>query len=105
MCAFLRQPYYLTGTLVQPIIWLLPFGQLFQRTAQIPGFSGGSYIAFLAPGIVVMSAMLSAGWSGSSYVLDIERGVLNRFLVSPVRRARSSAANWSTRRARSSCNR
>ena len=31
-----------------------------------------------------MSAMLSAGWSGSSYVIDMERGVMNRFLVSPV---------------------
>lgn len=84
--AFLRQPYYIAGTLVQPIIWLLLFGQLFQRAAQLPGFSAGSYIAFLAPGIVVMSAMLSAGWSGTSYVVDMERGVLNRFLVSPVRR-------------------
>jgi ABC-2 type transport system permease protein len=84
--AFLRQPYYIVGTLVQPIIWLLLFGQLFQRAAQLPGFSAGSYIAFLTPGIVVMSAMLSAGWSGTSYVVDMERGVLNRFLVSPVRR-------------------
>jgi ABC-2 type transport system permease protein len=85
--AFLRQPYYIAGTLVQPIIWLLLFGQLFQRAAQIPGFSAGSYIAFLAPGIVVMSAMLSAGWSGTSYVIDMERGVLNRFRPSPRPRA------------------
>ena len=84
--AFLRQPYYIAGTLVQPVIWLLLFGQLFQRAAELPGFTTGSYIAFLAPGIVVMSAMLSAGWSGTSYVADMERGVLNRFLVSPVRR-------------------
>jgi ABC-2 type transport system permease protein len=84
--AFLRQPYYVVGTLVQPIIWLLLFGQLFKRVTQIPGFTAGSYIAFLAPGIVVMSAMLSTGWSGTSYVVDMERGVMNRFLVAPVRR-------------------
>jgi ABC-2 type transport system permease protein len=84
--AFLRQPYYIVGTLVQPVIWLLLFGQLFQRTVELPGFTSGSYISFLAPGIVVMSAMLSAGWSGTSYVIDMERGVMNRFLVSPVRR-------------------
>jgi ABC-2 type transport system permease protein len=84
--AFLRQPYYIAGTLVQPVIWLLLFGQLFKRAMELPGFSAGSYISFLAPGIVVMSAMLSAGWSGTSYVIDMERGVMNRFLVSPVRR-------------------
>lgn len=84
--AFLRQPYYVIGTLVQPIIWLLLFGQLFQRVVEIPGFTSVSYIAFLTPGIVVMTAMLSAGWSGTSYVVDIDRGVMNRFLVSPVLR-------------------
>jgi ABC-2 type transport system permease protein len=84
--AFLRQPYYIAGTLVQPIIWLLLFGQLFKRVAEIPGFTAGSYIAFLTPGIVVMSAMLSTGWSGTSYVIDMERGVMDRFLVTPVRR-------------------
>ena len=84
--AFLRQPYYIAGTLVQPVIWLLLFGQLFQRAAELPGFTAGSYNSFLAPGIIVMSAMLSAGWSGTSYVIDMERGVMNRFLVSPVRR-------------------
>lgn len=84
--AFLRQPYYIVGTLVQPVIWLLLFGQLFQRAAELPGFTSGSYISFITPGIIVMSAMLSAGWSGTSYVIDMERGVMNRFLVSPVRR-------------------
>ena len=84
--AFLRQPYYIAGTLVQPVIWLFLFGQLFQRAAELPGFNAGSYISFLAPGVVVMSAMLSAGWSGTSYVIDMEQGVMNRFLVSPVRR-------------------
>ncbi len=84
--AFLRQPYYIVVTLVQPVIWLLLFGQLFKRVAQLPGFTAGSYIAFLTPGIVVMAAMLSTGWSGTSYVVDMERGVMDRFLVSPVRR-------------------
>src|SRR3989440_9580183 len=85
--AFLRQPYYIVGTLVQPVTWLLLFGQLFQRATELPGFTSGSYISFLTPGIIVMSAMLSAGWSGTSYVIDMERGVMNRFLVSPVRRS------------------
>jgi ABC-2 type transport system permease protein len=84
--AFLRQPYYIVGTLVQPVIWLLLFGQLFNRIAEMPGFAAATYISYLTPGVVVMSAMLSTGWSGTSYVIDMERGVMDRFLVTPVRR-------------------
>ena len=84
--AMARQPYYIAITLVQPVIWLILFGQLFKNVVQIPGFAAGSYIGFLTPGIVVMSAMFSNGWSGMSYIEDIDRGVMDRFLVSPVRR-------------------
>ncbi len=84
--AFLRQPGYVIFTLVQPVIWLFLFGQLFKRVVEIPGFTGGSYIAFFTPGVVVMTALFSTGWSGMNYVTDMERGVMDRFLVSPVRR-------------------
>ena len=47
-----RQPAFLFIALVQPIIWLLLFGALFKAVTQIPGFSGGSYIDFLTPGVV-----------------------------------------------------
>ncbi|MFC4107582.1 ABC transporter permease [Micromonospora zhanjiangensis] len=82
-----RQPAYLFFTLVQPMVWLLLFGQLFRRVAELPGFGDGSYLAYLTPGVVVMTAMMSAGWSGTSIIQDMERGVLDRALTSPVRRA------------------
>jgi ABC-2 type transport system permease protein len=84
--ALLRQPAFLVITLVQPIIWLLLFGQLFKRVADIPGFATGSYIAFLTPGVVVMTALFSSGWAGMGFIIDMERGVLNRFLVTPAPR-------------------
>ncbi len=84
--AMWRQPYYLAVSLTQPIIWLLLFGQLFKNVTRIPGFATASYINFLTPGVVVMTAMYSNGWSGMNYVVDIDRGVLDRFLISPVRR-------------------
>jgi ABC-2 type transport system permease protein len=68
------------------VIWLLLFGELFKSVADLPGF-GGSYIAYLAPGIVVMSALFSSGWSGMGTIEDIDRGVTDRLLVSPVRRS------------------
>jgi ABC-2 type transport system permease protein len=81
-----RQPWFVAVTLVQPVIWLLLFGALFKRVIEIPGFHGHSYIAFLAPGIVVMTAMFGSAWSGMALIEDINRGVTARFLVSPVRR-------------------
>jgi ABC-2 type transport system permease protein len=82
--ALVRQPGYLGITLTQPIIWLLLFGALFKAITRIPGFHGGSYINFLTPGIVVMLAISSAGWTGMSFIDDINGGVMDRMLVSPV---------------------
>lgn len=82
-----RQPAYLLFTLVQPMIWLLLFGQLFRRVAELPGFGGGNYLDYLTPGVVIMTAMMSAGWSGTSIVQDMERGVMDRTLTSPIRRS------------------
>jgi ABC-2 type transport system permease protein len=86
--SLLRQPAYAAMTLVQPMIWLLLFGQLFRSVVEIPGFSAGStsYLAFLAPGVVVMTALFSSGWAGTVYIEDMNRGVMDRLLASPVRR-------------------
>jgi ABC-2 type transport system permease protein len=81
-----RQPMYLAFNLIQPMIWLLLFGQLFKRLADLPGFTG-SYLEYLTPGVVVMTAMWSAGWAGTSFIQDMERGVMDRNLTSPVRRS------------------
>ena len=84
--ALWRQPWYVVATLVQPVIWLLLFGELFKRVADLPGFGDESYIAYLAPGVVIMSALFSSGWNGMATIEDINRGVTDRLLVSPVRR-------------------
>jgi ABC-2 type transport system permease protein len=75
------------------MIWLLLFGALFKRVVEIPGFHGGSYIEFLTPGIVVMSALFSAGWHGMGLINAIDRGIMNQFLVSPVWRGSLVAAS------------
>jgi len=84
--ALWRQPAWIFVTLVQPVIWLVLFGALFERTVDIPGFASDSYIEFLAPGVVVMTAFFSAGWSGMGMIQDYDRGILDRFLSSPVKR-------------------
>lgn len=84
----IRQPAFLVITLIQPVIWLLLFGQLFKSVVDIPGFNGGSgsYLEFLTPGVVAMTALFSAAWAGTVYIEDMQLGVMDRMLASPVRR-------------------
>ncbi len=88
-----RQPALIAFTLIQPAIWLLLFGQLFQGVVKIPGFEDSSYIAFLTPGIVMMTALMNSGWSGTTFIQDMERGVMDRLLASPVSRGGLMAGN------------
>jgi ABC-2 type transport system permease protein len=82
-----RQPWFAAITLVQPVIWLLLFGQLFRSVVDIPGFSStGSYLEFITPGVIVMTALFSSAWAGTVYIEDMNRGVMDRLLASPVRR-------------------
>ncbi|WP_239332594.1 ABC transporter permease [Frankia sp. CiP3] len=85
--ALVRQPAYLAITIVQAVVWLPLFGSLFRRVVDVPGFGSGSYFDFLTAGVVVMSALFSAGWSGMRVIVDIDRGVMDRMLTSPVRRS------------------
>jgi ABC-2 type transport system permease protein len=86
--ALVRQPAYAAMTLIQPMIWLLLFGALFESIADVPGFAAahGSYLEFITPGIVMMTALFSSGWAGTVYIEDMERGVMDRLLASPVSR-------------------
>jgi ABC-2 type transport system permease protein len=85
--ALVRQPYVLAFSVVQPAIWLFLFGGLFQKVIDIPGFGyHGSYLAYLIPGVVAMNAMSGNMWAGMSMIEEIDRGTLNRFLVTPASR-------------------
>ncbi|MGF1429376.1 ABC transporter permease [Kitasatospora sp. LaBMicrA B282] len=93
LMVFAKQPAYLVITLIQPVIWLFLFGALFKRMAELPGFGSGSYLGYLVPGVVVMSAVSANMWAGMGTLEEIERGTLNRFLVAPVRRGALLNAN------------
>jgi ABC-2 type transport system permease protein len=84
----LRQPWFVVITLIQPVIWLLLFGSLFRSVTEIPGFaSAGTYLDYLVPGIIVMTALMASGWSGMGVIEDIDRGLLDRFLAGPTHRS------------------
>lgn len=76
-----REPIWIALLLIQPMIWLLLYGQLFRNVVDLPGFGDVSYVAFLTPGIVVMNAFFGGTWSGMAMIQDLDRHVLERFLT------------------------
>jgi ABC-2 type transport system permease protein len=85
--ALVRQPVVIAFGVVQPAIWLFLFGELFRKVIDIPGFGyHGSYLAYLVPGIVAMNAMSNNMWAGMTLIEEIDRGTLNRLLVTPASR-------------------
>ncbi|MEU7056481.1 ABC transporter permease [Streptomyces sp. NPDC046197] len=87
LMVFARQPAYAVITLIQPVIWLFLFGSLFKKVVELGGFGTTSYLDYLVPGVVVMSALSSSMWAGMGTLEEIQRGTLNRFLTTPVSRA------------------
>jgi ABC-2 type transport system permease protein len=86
--AFVRQPWFVGMALVQPVIWLLLFGALFKSVTEIPGFTtAASYLDYLVPGVLIMTALFGCGWSGMSIIEDLDRSIIDRFLVTPVHRS------------------
>jgi ABC-2 type transport system permease protein len=80
-----QAPIWIALLLIQPIIWLVLYGQLFSR---VPALRGGTstYIEFLTPGIVCMNAFFGGSWAGMAMITDLDRHVVDRFLASPASR-------------------
>jgi ABC-2 type transport system permease protein len=84
----MREPIWIALLVIQPLVWLTLYGQLFKRVVELPGggFGTTSYITFLAPAIVVMNAFFGGTWSGMAMISDLDREVIPRFLATPVSR-------------------
>ena len=70
---------------VQPILWLLVFGEVLAQARAIPTGSLG-YMDFLAPGILAQSALFTAIFFGIAVIWERDLGVLHKYLVSPASR-------------------
>jgi ABC-2 type transport system permease protein len=82
----MREPIWIVMMVIQPMVWLVLYGQLFKNVTRLGGFGTGSYITFLAPAIVVMNGFFGATWSGMSMINDLEHKVVERFLATPASR-------------------
>ena len=71
---------------VQPVLWLLIFGETFTRIHAIPT-GGVPYLDFLAPGIIAQSGLFVAIFYGIQIIWERDAGVLTKLLVTPTPRA------------------
>jgi ABC-2 type transport system permease protein len=81
----MREPIWIALMVIQPLMWLLLYGQLFSRVGVLRG-GADSYIQFLAPGIICMNAFFGGSWSGMAMISDLDRHVIDRFLAAPTSR-------------------
>ena len=72
---------------IQPALWLLIYGEVFTRIHAIPTPHGIPYLAYLAPGILVQSALFIAIFYGIQIIWERDAGVLTKLMVTPTPRA------------------
>ena len=93
LIAVLRQVWGPVMSLIQPVIWIVLFGQVFRSLGMLPQFApsagpgAGSYVDYLVPGILMMTVLYSGAWAGTGYIDDIASGVMDQYLTSPIRRS------------------
>lgn len=78
-----RRPTTLIAGIIQPLMWLILFGALFQNAPQ-QLFGEVSYGQFLGAGVIVFTAFSGALNAGLPVMFDREFGFLNRLLVAPL---------------------
>ncbi len=83
---YLRSRSRIIGSLAQPLLFFVALGFGFGPIYSQAG--GGSYVQFLAPGIIAMSVMFSSVFSGVDLIWDKQFGFLKETLVAPVSRTR-----------------
>ncbi|MCD1258350.1 ABC transporter permease [Paenibacillus athensensis] len=81
-----KDPTELLMRAIQPMLWLLVFGQAFSRIRGVPT-GGADYMSFLAPGILAQSVTFVSIFYGISIIWEKDMGLLQKFLATPIRRS------------------
>jgi ABC-2 type transport system permease protein len=77
-----RDPTEVLARAVQPVLWLVVFGEVFSRVRGIPT-GNVSYLAFMTPGILAQSVLFAAIFYGIAIVWERDLGIVHKLLVSP----------------------
>ncbi len=84
-----RMKVFVVVNIIQPMIWLLLFTQVFNNLrdlSQIRQVGDITYLQFFAPGVVVMTVIFGTAFSGFGMLRDIDMGILDKMLVTPASR-------------------
>lgn len=82
------------GTLGWPILWVATFGLGMERMVDAQMLGGaGSYLAFIAPGILALTALSGAVNAGMVLLEEKIKGVLKEYFVAPIPRLSVLLAN------------
>lgn len=84
---FLRTPMEVSLTLFAPVLWLVLFGVALDGVlgTSLPGVET-SYLSFLAPGLVALTALTAALFAGATFYLEVDRGQARQYLAAPMAR-------------------
>ena len=72
---------------IQPALWLLIYGEVFNKIHAIPLPKGVSYLAYLSPGIMAQSSLFIAIFYGIQIIWERDAGVLTKLMVTPTPRS------------------
>ncbi|MCW2574907.1 MAG: putative transporter permease protein [Modestobacter sp.] len=72
--------------MIQPILWLVVFGQTFTRLRAIPT-GDVPYLDYLSAGIIAQSALFVSIFYGIQIIWERDAGVLTKLMVTPTPRA------------------
>src|SRR5512136_2660530 len=81
----IHDPVEVFVRLIQPILWLVIFGSVFNRY-HIIDTGNLSYISFLTPGVMAQSLMFTAIFYGIAITWDKDSGILAKLMVTPTGR-------------------
>jgi ABC-2 type transport system permease protein len=81
----IHDPTELVTRMIQPMVWLLIFGQALANAKAIP--TGNlPYIDYMAPGILAQSVLFVAIFYGIALIWERDMGILQKILVTPAPR-------------------
>jgi ABC-2 type transport system permease protein len=75
--------------LIQPAVWIIVIGNTFAGTQpliQSVGFAG-EYIEFMAPGVIILTAIFTSIFGGVNTLWDRRYGFMNKALTAPISRS------------------
>jgi len=80
-----RKPVNMIVSIIQPLLWLILFGALFQNAPiNLFGQYQIKYPVFLSYGIIIFTSFTASTNAGLPIIFDREFGFFNRILISPI---------------------